>query len=1580
MRTVTTICAATLILTTIGSQALAESARTGLEISLAEGPPPYLGRPHRIRGVAWEVRGLVRLVPLTGARVRARISGGDWAEARSGAAGAFEVTVDVPAQLELDVDEGPQIEIEVIDGQHRRSYEHAVTVHSPLRLLARTDRRLYEPGETVHFWARVVDARTHRPLSDIPVQFDFGQGEVTIATSAAGVASTSYQTEDEENVITYASGSIRAGRDEQQVSTSVAYRIGQRPTTDLFVTLETTPTTAGPGRPVTATVRVRTPSGFPARNAHVRLNASSQTVSATTDIAGEATVELRAPQYNPGQSGRVTITGNVRHPGYGTSDFSGSFAVRAPSALTIEALSPRGGLVPEVDDRLILSVVGASRRPSEGTRVEVHGAAIAGGRARVTTDQHGFAALPIRLGTGGFAHHRGSSGCRGPATTIDVEVLGDAPQQTRICLTVLDQAQVLPRVATPAVGPGDPIEVTLHRRPEVARRPLVVELLAREGSELELIRSTVVTAGSSRTRFDAPEDRLGFFYVRARPLLDQDERETTEGVGALEPLLVRPDRPAFPELELDREQYPIRGRAQLTVRGTPNPPQSHMAILIRDLAQHQGEVPFTEYFLRRALRRAVLSPDTPAAERLIRAALADHDQLDGEGQAMARDAVARSADLVVTAGEWMVAVERLLTQALAGETVSQITEGSGARRRFVANVVDLAVGLTPRTLGEGEVTVEMLIDLDSSFTFETVARRVARKRLVRLMSLLARYLDPEQNTVARPRGRSSEPPERWLSELVRQGVITPSDLHDPWGGTYVIQRTGRTPRFTLAVEAEGFELLSPGPDGRPGTADDVADPLARVVPEGTLYATASGEDRLMNQLSALSPGSVALDNLLVAYDRLNDEALEELIGDTVGHGGGGGSGSGYGRGAGRLRGRRASVPSIRAGSATVGGMLAGIVRQEFPATLLFVPEAQLDPSGTSTIEIPLAEAPTTYIVEVILWRDDGWVWSANTRLRVDQDLIVDAPVPTRATVGDELSLPLRVANRTTSPRTVRVRVSASEGLGLEPIEAGPVEVPAGDAVEVPVTLTLTQEAEGHLTVAALEPGGDPIDAVRRPMTVQRAARRAHGEAEAVLLGNGSVTLAVPEGAVPRGTNQVDLLVGAAIFRHPNELETWPRWIQTMIGPGEPMDVEPVVGELDALLEGSRPLLLGHNISAAWLVSSITDAPLERAIEVLTDHVEGVEVQGAREVRQLARVLMMLAPASLHRDARPNLERPLRQLLRQLRRKVQSESALTVDAPWLSARVAAALLWTSDDTDHPRAMEMLDRAREGAVDVADDRWVEGGTGDVSRDELFAATSALALAELRIGRRDEAFRLIRAMARLIRSSGGTPEEVRRLEIEDRSLAGAAAELLATGPLPSPLAIDVDGTSHSVELEQHSGTVEIEALGQGGEHTVELTDAAGALAVLRASSEYTVDWSAPPPHPGPLALTIEGETGNVDHRSELRLVVRNRIPRLLMVPVIEINLPAGVEIDESARTQITRTTTSSPDISAGTLRITLRPLCPRQEVTVRLPWLWTTAGELTGLGVTGWTAERPEAITVLPARRLQIDRDAATAGGAR
>ena len=133
------------------------------------------------------------------------------------------------------------------------------------------------------------------------------------------------------------------------------------------------------------------------------------------------------------------------------------------------------------------------------------------------------------------------------------------------------------------------------------------------------------------------------------------------------------------------------------------------------------------------------------------------------------------------------------------------------------------------------------------------------------------------------------------------------------------------------------------------------------------------------------------------------------------------------------------------------------------------------------------------------------------------------------------------------------------------------------------------------------------------------------------------------------------------------------------------------------------------------------------------------------------------------------------------------------------------------------------------------------------------------------------------------------------------------------------------------------------------------------------------------GPFSVRVEGEVGQVDDRTGLRLVIRNQVPRMIRETVVEITLPAGAEVDEEARQRAGRWSVGRPEVSADVLTLRLRPLRPRGEVVIPLSWIWTTAGRLGGLGVMAWAADRPEAISVSPPRRVEVSRRAASTGGA-
>src|SRR5262249_1487722 len=93
----------------------------------------------------------------------------------------------------------------------------------------------------------------------------------------------------------------------------------------------------------------------------------------------------------------------------------------------------------------------------------------------------------------------------------------------------------------------------------------------------------------------------------------------------------------------------------------------------------------------------------------------------------------------------MTACEEALTSALDGgdpESLASVVTGTGAQRRFRDGVIVDALGDAAVGLGGGPVTPAMLTAVDTSFTYDSVARRVARVRLVKLLVALAGALEP----------------------------------------------------------------------------------------------------------------------------------------------------------------------------------------------------------------------------------------------------------------------------------------------------------------------------------------------------------------------------------------------------------------------------------------------------------------------------------------------------------------------------------------------------------------------------------------------------------------------------------------------------------------------------------------------------------------------------------------------------------------------------------------------------------------------------------------------------------------------
>lgn len=1566
--------------------ALAQSARsdTGYELALSGGSLVRTGHDARFRGVAYRVRGLSTLTPYVG-EVRAQFvtatQTGEERAVRTDANGRFEISVPIPrssgAQPRLAVEVGDESDDESDESAHARRFELPLSVTPGSELLLYTDRVLYEPGEPVHVWGLLRDLASSAPLAHQVVRYEVegpAVGLVTreVETGVSGVASFDLTLGEHAT-----EGSLSVRAHVLDVDRTAYCRVGQRTWERLFAHAEIEPAEVAPGAEAIVHVVVTTPDATPVRDAAISIDVAGDfAANGVTDAAGEARIAVHAPAYLSGDVGSATAVVHVSHPAHGSIDVRAHMQLAVPLSLSVDVIAAHGTLVPEIDDVVFVQLRDPTGHPPPaGTVVEVSGAAIPGGSAQARTDVNGLAELAVRLPLGASA---------GPyeerRASLSVHVLGGALERmARVEVPVSLSPEIVPTLAHPVVAPGARVDVALARRGAVRGQGVLVELL---DARSEIVDVVHVGLGASSARVTVPNDRLGTFSVRARV---EHADESLEGVGALAPLLVVPAHPDFVSLVPERVRWQVGERARVDLVAQPNGARAWGALLVRDLAAHGGERDFTAWYLEREFDEALLHPEDAVGERLVRASLAAFAGADGVpslappvvdalGLPVDGSEVADGApDRDVLRDPWplarelerrgigvaMNALEARLADALTSGALDDVTTGRGAQRRFADDLLDPS---EYPTLGEGTMTAAMITAVDPSFTYESVARRVARVRLVALLSALAVYLDPGDDASLAARTAYREPWQRWLARMVERGVIPAEALDDPWGGRFALSATAH-PTFMLSTAATGVELVSPGPDGRVGTSDDVRDPFARVVTAGTPYAVASGEDALMRQLAVLSPVERTLPALRAAYRRISAEMTEDLIGDAVhasvsegtlasgelhlsGTGAGGG-GEGYGYGGGR-----GSISTIGHGSgATIvsgGTNLARLVRERFPPTVLFTPSFALDPSGRTHLEIPLADAVTTYRVEVIVWREDGWIWSARTEITSDREIVVDAPIPERVRLGDRLVLPLRVSNRGTSDRTLRVQLLGDETIGVPDGDVVEITVPAGGARAVPFLVAPTIRASGSLRVVASDADGRVVDAVRRPLEVVRPGRTVHVTRDALVEGNGALAFDVPAEADGL-SGQLSLVVGTALFDDESG-SLYAAWA----GSPRPRDILAAETNVANALELDDPTTLAFAIGAAYTRPVFDDEDLRAAAERLTTALSAIASPDAR-LPITAQALLGLSPVSAHLGERPALAEDLSRLVERLAREV-ADAATLLDGD-TAARVlaAAALARTGTERGRARAAELLRRAEPDLVAVGDELWVA-----VEQDPAWS-TLAFAAAELALGHRQRAFALLRTVARW-RARG------RSIGAAELALARSVSSALAEGATPDHVSVSIDDTRFDRPLLDGRDLYDDPALAAPGAHRVDVD--AGPHASVHASIDlsYAVPWDVPPEREGPYMLALEGDARGQDEVSAQTLVVTNRSPRWIASTVVEIALPTGAELTATALEEVrdhVRNATATPTL----LRVTLHSLAPGAEARIPLPVRWSIAGTLDGIGVAAWATDREDAVSLLLPRPTEI-----------
>ena len=193
---------------------------------------------------------------------------------------------------------------------------------------------------------------------------------------------------------------------------------------------------------------------------------------------------------------------------------------------------------------------------------------------------------------------------------------------------------------------------------------------------------------------------------------------------------------------------------------------------------------------------------------------------------------------------------------------------------------------------------------------------------------------------------------------------------------------------------------------------------------------------------------------------------------------------------------------------------APLLRQFFPETMYWNPDAVTDASGRWQAELDLAHTITTWRLTALASAQDGRLGSTTAPLRVFQDFFVDIDLPVALTQGDEVSMPVAVYNYLPSGQRVELTLEQQdwfEGLG-EASQA--VEVAPGDVsvVYFPIKVTAT---EGRFRPVVTAMGEKMSDAttLRHDVQVVPNGKRFDQTISDRLAGDAEQTVTIPREAI-----------------------------------------------------------------------------------------------------------------------------------------------------------------------------------------------------------------------------------------------------------------------------------------------------------------------------------------------------------------------------------------------------------------------------------------------------------------------------------
>ncbi len=777
-----------------------------------------------------------------------------------------------------------------------------------------------------------------------------------------------------------------------------------------------------------------------------------------TDGSGTIIADVTTPTTVPLRGTTVSMVARTELEG---QPFEAKSSVEVARAHGSVDLTPEAGdLVPGLEQRVFVRVLDDRGKPIK-TKLVAKGDGL---DTQVSTDEFGEGQLTWKV-PAGIGARREVGPC--PGTVAAAVTLQTAPGEpplalsslaAPLCVGVDRSAKILVRPEKTIVRAGDKLTVEVVGD---SKSPISVLLSSMDG---ERATATWNAGDARRVEVSVPESMTGVARISAA-LPGGDAATKVSGTAVL----------VLPKILPRLKATLVGGRA--APRGTVtleavltdeagNGLQGTVAAVVIDKFGGGSFGP-----LGTMDTRAVLCGSVGAEDERCDAVLKEGTETDLYRRMLLRSSAGSEGpthDPGAKMKEGVDAVFRSVVMSLEGavyeataspETLADVRRTVQGKHSFNPELMTLvteAMDPKPEMPGGEPVTLGDLLAIDTQITFDTVAKRVTRLKLFDALRAVREY---RQNNSIDPDEPLLLEPNVLLKKMIREEVLTDAALLDPWGGRIGFYKAGGEVVPFLTV-SRGWELRSPGPDGKMGTGDDVKSPFERVLKSGTPYAKAVDEDRLVESRFDMRVADATVEAWGTTLREVTGIALGNI--GTLGHGAGTGSGQGFGSGSGRLGGsHRTRAPRAIA---------QGIAYVSKPV--------RTDAQGRARIDVTLGDIETTWRIGVV-----GIPDKARTAVG-HVDVPVTVPISSKVfagsvwTEGDRAEASITVRNRTETDLDISLAIGAEGAFALDGDHRSKrVRVGKQGATIVRVVVRATKAGKGFITVSTSAPG-QPTDSLR----------------------------------------------------------------------------------------------------------------------------------------------------------------------------------------------------------------------------------------------------------------------------------------------------------------------------------------------------------------------------------------------------------------------------------------------------------------------------------------------------------------------